>query len=163
LDTKSSLGYDWLLISWTPDTATIRSKMLYASTKATLKTEFGSSHIKEELHATDKKEINLNGYRQHKHAFSAPAPLTMREEELQEIRRNEVHTNVNIDTRHQTLGGISCPITEAVNTGLRDMARGSYTYLQFKIVLEEEKIHLVKACNIRTDELPALIPQDNAR
>lgn len=27
--------------------------MLYASTKATLKTEFGSAHITEEIHATD--------------------------------------------------------------------------------------------------------------
>lgn len=52
LDTKTPLGYAWLLVSWIPDTATIRSKMLYASTKATLKLEFGSAHIKEEFHAT---------------------------------------------------------------------------------------------------------------
>lgn len=52
LDEKMSLGYAWLLLSWTPDSATIRQKMLYASTKATLKNEFGSSHIKEEYNAT---------------------------------------------------------------------------------------------------------------
>lgn len=48
-DTKN---YDWLLISWCPDVAPIRQKMLYASTKATLKQEFGSAKIKEELHGT---------------------------------------------------------------------------------------------------------------
>lgn len=53
LDAKTPLGYAWLLISWIPDSATIRQKMLYASTKATLKTEFGSAHITEEIHATD--------------------------------------------------------------------------------------------------------------
>lgn len=52
LDTKNTLGYDWLLISWTPDSASVRFKMLYASTKATLKNEFGTAHIKDELHAT---------------------------------------------------------------------------------------------------------------
>lgn len=52
LDKKTSIGYEWLLISYTPDTAKIREKMLYASTKATLKKEFGSPHIKEEYHAT---------------------------------------------------------------------------------------------------------------
>lgn len=52
LDSKSSLGFEWLFISWSPDTAPIRQKMLYASTKATLKQEFGSSQIKEELHGT---------------------------------------------------------------------------------------------------------------
>lgn len=52
LDEKTSINYGWLLISWTPDIATIRQKMLYASTKATLKQEFGSAHIVEEFHAT---------------------------------------------------------------------------------------------------------------
>lgn len=51
-DTKNDSGYDWLFISWSPDVAAIRQKMLYASTKATLKQEFGTSNIKEELHGT---------------------------------------------------------------------------------------------------------------
>lgn len=51
-DNRTPIGYEWLLISYTPDTAKIREKMLYASTKATLKKEFGSTHIKEEYHAT---------------------------------------------------------------------------------------------------------------
>ena len=53
LDTKDANGaYDWMLISWSPDEAAVRQKMLYASTKATLKQEFGSGQIKEELHGT---------------------------------------------------------------------------------------------------------------
>ena len=52
LDTKNSSGYEWILISWSPDTAPIRQKMLYASTKATLKQEFGSAQIKDEIHGT---------------------------------------------------------------------------------------------------------------
>lgn len=40
------------MISWIPDTAPVRQKMLYASTKATLKLEFGSGDIQDELQAT---------------------------------------------------------------------------------------------------------------
>lgn len=54
LDSKNSLGHEWLLLSWSPDSAMVRQKMLYASTKATLKQEFGSAHIKDEMHATTK-------------------------------------------------------------------------------------------------------------
>lgn len=43
-----------MLISWSPDDAPVRQKMLYASTKATLKQEFGSGQITEELHGTVK-------------------------------------------------------------------------------------------------------------
>jgi hypothetical protein len=52
LDSKNTSGYEWLLFSWSPDNSAVRQKMLYASTKATLKQEFGSGQIKEELHAT---------------------------------------------------------------------------------------------------------------
>lgn len=163
LDDKTSLGYAWLLISWVPDTATIREKMLYASTKATLKVEFGSAHIKEEIHATQLDETTFDGYLKHKKAFSAPAPLTSREEEIEEMKKYEIKTDINVDSRHQTLGGVNFPITEATSKALRDMARGSYTYLQFKIVLEEEKIHLVKAGNLEVEKLALEVPEDHAR
>jgi len=52
LDSQNTSGYEWLLINWSPDSSAIRQKMLYASTKATLKQEFGSGQIIEELHAT---------------------------------------------------------------------------------------------------------------
>lgn len=163
LDTKSSIGYEWLLMSYTPDTATIRQKMLYASTKATMKKEFGSPHIKEEYHATSQRETTLFQYKKHKKAMEAPAPLTQREEEMLEIRRNEVQTEISTETRHKTLGGISCALTEAATAAIKDTVRGSYNYLQFKIDLKEEKIHLVKAGNVDIEKLPKEIPDDEAR
>ena len=44
-------SYKWLLISWSPDSASVRNKMLYASTKATLKKDFGSGHISDDYYA----------------------------------------------------------------------------------------------------------------
>lgn len=137
--------------------------MLYASTKATLKLEFGSSNIKEEINATTKEETTLKGYQKHKIDFSAPAPLTSREEELAEIRKSEVKTDFGIDTKQQTLGGINCPISDPTSQALIDMRRGAYNYLQFRIDLEEEKIHVVNAANIDILKLPSQIPKDHAR
>lgn len=136
LDSKNLLGYEWLLICWVPDLATVRQKMVYASTKATLKTEFGSAHITEELHATTPDEITLNGYFKNKKAFTAPAPLTLREEELLELKRTEGSTYINSDTRHQTLNGVSCPLSDTVVEAILDVLRGSYDYLQFRVDIE---------------------------
>lgn len=163
LDSKTSLGFAWLLISFIPDTATIRQKMVYASTKATLKQEFGSAHITEELHATTIEETTLEGYYKHKKAFSAPAPLTTREEELAELRKTEVNTEINTDTRHQTLGGINCPMSEATMQAIRDLLRGSYDYLQFRIDLTEERIHVSHAGVVKLEDLPKQVPEDHAR
>ncbi|RVE50966.1 hypothetical protein evm_004375 [Chilo suppressalis] len=163
LDTTNSLGYDWLLLSWSPDSAPVRQKMLYASTKATLKQEFGSAHIKDEMHATVKEEVCLKGYKAHLSGISAPAPLTDREEALKELQQTEHNTNYGTDSRQSTMGGVAFPITEAAEQGILDLRRGSYNYLQFRIDLEEEKIHLSKAGEIQRGDLPKQVPSDQAR
>uniref|UniRef100_A0A673HYN8 Twinfilin-2-A-like n=1 Tax=Sinocyclocheilus rhinocerous TaxID=307959 RepID=A0A673HYN8_9TELE len=52
LDSQNQLGYEWLFISWSPDQSPVRLKMVYAATRATLKKEFGGSHLKDELFGT---------------------------------------------------------------------------------------------------------------
>jgi len=166
LDIKTPEGpYAWMLVSWIPDTSSIRQKMIYASTKSTFKLEFGSSYIKEEYHATTQEEITLAGYKRYKETMQAPSPLTQREEELNELRRAEIKSNadVSVDTRHQTLSGINCPITEAALQAIQDLKRGSYNYLQFHIDLEKEEIHITKADNITVQKLSGQVPNDHAR
>lgn len=164
LDTKGSLGHEWFLFSWTPDAASIRQKMLYASTKATLKKEFGSGHIKEEFHGTVLEEASYEGYKKHKLNAEAPVPLTSREEEMAELRRHEIKTEINTETRHQTLGGINCPITEDAQEAILKMAHGHYDYLQFRIELAAETIHLENAANLNeVSKLGKQVPSDKAR
>ncbi|XP_045475310.1 twinfilin [Harmonia axyridis] len=163
LDSKVDKNYEWLFISWSPDTAPIRQKMLYASTKATLKQEFGSAQVKEDLHGTVKSEITLNGYIKYKKNAIAPAPLTSREEELQEIKKSEVHTDYNVDSKQQTLGGVSFPITASAKSAVEDMLNGLYDYLQFKIDMENEKIDISFMGKVTIEELPTKVPTDSAR
>ncbi|XP_003423949.1 twinfilin isoform X1 [Nasonia vitripennis] len=164
LDTKSpDSGYDWLLISWSPDTAPVRQKMLYASTKATLKQEFGSASIKEELHGTVPEDISLDGYHRHKRNDAAPAPLTTAEEELAELKKTTVHTDYSVETRHQTLSGVAFPVTDEAKQAITDLGKGVHEYVQLKIDTEEEKIHLVMAGEVSLDKLPTKVPSDSAR
>ena len=57
LDSQAHGGYEWVLISWSPDDSPVRQKMLYASTKATLRKEFGAAQIKDEIFGTVEVEI----------------------------------------------------------------------------------------------------------
>lgn len=107
--------------------------------------------------------MTLAGYYKHKSVFAAPAPLTMREEEMIELKRSEVNTHISTDTRQQTMSGISIPLTVTASNGIKDMARGSYNYLQFKIDLQAEQVDLVKAANVELNRLPKEVPSDAAR
>lgn len=57
----------------------------------------------------------------------------MREEELKEIRKTEINTDISAISKQQTLGGVQFPVTEAVKEAIHEMVEGIYNYLQFKI------------------------------
>ncbi|KAJ8964850.1 hypothetical protein NQ314_004568 [Rhamnusium bicolor] len=131
--------------------------------KLPLNKSLGHLRSKTEIHGTMISDVTLNGYIKHKKSAAAPAPLSMREEELQEIKRTEVNTDISIDTKQQTLSGVAFPITQAAKQTILDMARGSYDYVQFRIDIEEETIHLVCAENIPLEKLPSRVPSDRGR
>ena len=138
--------------------------MLYASTKATLKRQFGSTQIKDELFASSREEATLSAYKKHKVASSAPAPLTMREEELQEVKRREVGADIGVDTKHQTMAGVSFPLTKNAVSALTSFAQGQLQYVRLKIDLTLEEVDLDdKKSSMPVDALKDNVPETNAR
>ncbi|GCC40401.1 hypothetical protein chiPu_0024337, partial [Chiloscyllium punctatum] len=89
LDSRNAQGFQWIFISWIPESSAVRQKMLYAATRATLKNEFGGGHLKDEISATQREDITLSGYQKHLASESAPAPLTAAEQELQQLKITE--------------------------------------------------------------------------
>ncbi|KAK6640066.1 hypothetical protein RUM43_008343 [Polyplax serrata] len=165
LDAKNTSGYNWLLISWVPETAPVRQKMLYASTKATLKQEFGTSDIKDELQATSLDEISLKAYIKHKEDMKGPAPLTNREEEMKELLKNEraSASEIGIDTKQKTLSGVTFPMTDDAKRAILQIGQKVVDYVQLKIDIKEEKIHLVESCKLKVTDLNKKVPNDSAR
>ncbi|XP_042307905.1 LOW QUALITY PROTEIN: twinfilin-2 [Sceloporus undulatus] len=163
LDTQNAQGYEWLFISWSPDNSPVRLKMLYAATRATVKKEFGGGHIKDELFGTVKEDVSLNGYQKHVSSYSAPAPLTAAEQELQQIRINEVKTEISVESKHQTLQGLAFPLQPEAQQAIHLLKQKKINYIQLKLDLERETIDLVHTNATEIADLPKRIPQDSAR
>ena len=109
LDEKDSGGcYLWTLLSWSPDTSQTRYKMLYASTKATFKKQFGAGQIKDEYYANLKEEVTLAGYKKHLSVEAAPGPLTRAEEEAKEIKEKESRVEISVDSKSSSLPSTPC-------------------------------------------------------
>ena len=150
LDEKDSGGcYLWVLLSWSPDTSHTRSpgqnisvcfmkillrqKMLYASTKATFKKQFGAGQIKDEYFANLKEEVSLAGYRKHLSLEAAPGPLSRQEEELKEIKENESRVEIGIDTKHNNMAQLSFPFHDSALTALHKYKQMNCDYVQLSI------------------------------
>ncbi|KAE8615780.1 hypothetical protein XENTR_v10008615 [Xenopus tropicalis] len=163
LDSQNAQGFEWIFIAWSPDHSHVRQKMLYAATRATVKKEFGGGHIKEELFGTVKDDISLKGYYKYLACQSSPAPLTMAEEELRQIKIKETQVDIGVDTKHQTLQGIAFPIEKAAFQALEQLREKRLNYVQLKIDIKNETIILADTTNTEVRDLPKRIPKDAAR
>ncbi|XP_046584944.1 twinfilin-2-like [Haliotis rubra] len=156
--------YQWIFISWSPDFSPVRQKMLYAGTRATLRKEFGGNYIKDEVFGTAREDVTLAGYRKHRQSQQAPATLTYAEEELDLIKKNEVHAEIGIDTKHQTVQGVMFPLTQAARDKVLQYKEGMYSYIQLSLDLKEEVVDvaLVEE-DINLSRLSSKVPMDHAR
>lgn len=163
LDSTNNQGYEWIFLAWSPDHSAVRQKMLYAATRATLKKEFGGSHIKEELFGTVKDDVSLNGYKRYLASQAAPLPLTAAEEELRQIKLSEVQTDIHLDTKQQTLQGVAFPMQRDAIEALEQFRDKRINYVQLEIDFPKECIKLTNTAPTELRDLPKRIPKDAAR
>ncbi|KAH7890002.1 actin depolymerizing protein [Phlebopus sp. FC_14] len=86
LDDPSS---EWLAVSYVPDDAKVKEKMLYASTRNALTKSLGSTLFTDALFATSKSDVTPEAYAAHKRHQAAPKPLSAREQEMADIKAAE--------------------------------------------------------------------------
>ncbi|XP_045165992.2 twinfilin-1-like isoform X2 [Mercenaria mercenaria] len=168
MDTKNNQGYLWIFIAWSPDFSPVREKMLYAATRSTLKTEFGTGIIKDEMFGTVQEDITLAGYKKHLISQKAKAPLTAAEEELEYIKQTEklemkTRTDIHIDTKHQTMKSLSFPISDDAAHRLVDFHMEKISYVQLKLNISGESIELADSGDVSIKELPSKVPSETAR
>eukprot|EP00730_Choanoeca_flexa_P008564 TRINITY_DN12506_c0_g1_i2.p2 TRINITY_DN12506_c0_g1~~TRINITY_DN12506_c0_g1_i2.p2 ORF type:complete len:341 (+),score=75.05 TRINITY_DN12506_c0_g1_i2:2939-3961(+) len=162
-DDKNTNGYDFVFIAWSPDFAHIKSKMLYAATRATLKQTFGSHYIKDEVFGTVPEDVSLEGYDRHCTSAAAPPPLTAEELEKAEIRKAETGAEIGASTRRQVATGVAFPIEEVALNKLQDLVAGKLTYVSMSLDLSNETITHATSGSQKVDEIQSQIPDDEPR
>lgn len=76
-------------VSYIPDAARVRQKMLFASTRLALVRELGREHFRETIFATARDEVTPAGFERHDRHERLEAPLTEEERSLEGVRRAE--------------------------------------------------------------------------
>lgn len=163
LDEQDGSGYLWTFLSWSPDHANTRQKMLYASTKATFKKEFGAGQIKDEYYANTFEEVSLAGYKKHLEVEAAPGPLSRAEEEMQGIKQSETRVEVSVDTKHNTLSALAFPFQQSALDALGSYQNKAVDYVQLAIDIAGETVTVKESGPCTVAQLPDKIPTDCAR
>jgi len=164
LDEKdASGGFLWVFISWSPDHANTRQKMLYASTKATFKKEFGQGQFKDEYFASMREDVTLAGYKRHLKSEAGPGPLSREEEEMLEIKQTETRVEIGVDSKQATLAALAFPFDKNALNAVETYWKKGFDYVQLGIDLENEIIVLKSKGTCDVSELPSKVPEDAAR
>lgn len=110
-------------VTYVPDTAPVRQKMLFASTRLTLVRELGSEHFRETIFATNAKELTSQGFEKHDAHTALDAPLTEEEKSLGEVKRAEQEAGAGTSKREIHLGThMAMPMGEDALAALKGLA-----------------------------------------
>lgn len=112
-------------VTYVPDTAPVRQKMLFASTRLTLVRELGSEHFRDTFFATTADDLTPAGFQRHDAHTALEAPLTEEERSLGEVRRAEQEAGMGTATRELHLSkNVVKPVAEDALQALRDLGAG---------------------------------------
>lgn len=182
-DSEDAAKDQWLFVSWTPETSSVRDKMIYASTKSTLKQEFGGGSIFADYFVSSSDDLSVESVKkwierkQHiRDGHVDINELSLSEQELQQVKLDEAALCADLlaaaikDKQHQnkSLPNIEMPIADEAINALYDFKQGKSAYVQFSIDPKSETILLEKNESTQNFDLAkksisSLTPKDHAR
>jgi twinfilin-like protein len=173
----------WLFVSWTPESSAVRDKMIYASTKSTVKQEFGSGSIFADYFISSPEDLSVDTVtkyierKQHiRDGHIDMNELSLSEQELQQVKLDEAALCADLmaaainskDKQNKSLPNIEMPIADDAITALYDFKQGKSAYIQFSIDPKSETILLEKnepatSFDLSKKSIASLTPKDHAR
>lgn len=116
----------FVAITYVPDAAPVRQKMLFASTRLTLVRELGTERFRETLFVTEKRELEREGWERHEQSKGVAAPLTEEEEVLKGVKVAEAEARGGTGAKRSQYGtGANLGIEREVRRTLEVLGEGS--------------------------------------
>jgi len=146
----------WVWITYCPDVAQIRSKMLIASTRELAKKQLGLNYFWKEMGAALPSEVSWEHLQSIVVRKEADDALTVTEVALRSEATAEVHHGVSREYVHS----VQFPVDKQVFAALEKLKSGRVTFIQLLVDPEKETIDLGKSGSISVDDLTREVSSD---
>ncbi|KAI9055669.1 hypothetical protein LZ554_000612 [Drepanopeziza brunnea f. sp. 'monogermtubi'] len=162
---SSSEPAPFVAVTYVPDSAHVRQKMLFASTRLTLVRELGIERFRETIFATTKEELTAQGFEKHDKHVKLAAPLTEEEQSLGEVKRKEAEEGRGMAERKSHVSsGVSMPISEEAVEALKGLAgEAGDNLVQLKINISTETMELAASNSTPVSALSSTISATEPR
>lgn len=109
-----------MVVTYVPDAAPVRQKVIFASTRLTLSRDLGIERFRETIYTTTPEELTVEGFEKHDRHVKIEAPLTEEEQTLGDVKRKEAEEGRGMNQRKSHVSsGVSMPITEEALQALK--------------------------------------------
>jgi len=161
-DKTNEVGHLWYCLCYVPDKAPVRQKMLYASSRANLKSGLGSQYFLDDIFGTSPGDFDNKGFKAYEKHQNAGVPLTESEKLKEEELEYGLFTG-GAGTSNAYAHGVAFPVEDNVYAAFDKLKDDQITYIQIGIDVTNEKVNLKEELNIPIDEVTNHIPIDEPR
>ncbi|GJJ12117.1 hypothetical protein Clacol_006358 [Clathrus columnatus] len=162
---KEDGSSQWLLITYVPDTAKVREKMLYASSRSALVKVLTSPSL---LSVSSKTELTPSAYSSHLSQQAAPALISFREKEMTDVqaaeRADTASGRTTSRTRTTHLGGARIGLEwteEAIQAVAAFQGANENNLLIFEIDVDSETLSLHYQGSCTPDDVASQLPAES--
>jgi len=155
-------SYLFYLLCYVPDKCKVRDKMVYASTRANLKSGLGANNFIDDIFGSTRDDFNSRGFNAWKMHQEAAVPLT----ELEQQHNEDVEAGVfkgGSGTSSAYVHGVAFPVNDDALHAFKEFSSGSINYVQIAIDPNNEKIILGMTGNFPLSEVPSQFPSNEPR
>lgn len=164
-DVLSSPDKSLVAITYVPNAAPVRQKMLFASTRLTLVRELGGEHFPESIFCTEAEELTAQGWEKHVKHTESSNPLTAEEQSLQDIKEAEALESRGTQGQSLAQGGrIAIRADDSISGALRQLGQGgSDNLVQLRMDTPTETLQFVSSGSATPDSLASSIDKQEPR
>jgi len=128
-----------MLLAYVPDGSTVKDRMLYASTRDSLKKQLGKSYfVNTDLYGTEVADFSWEAYQDLQKKPAASAPLTVTEMQYHHEASAEVHQGHTKEYVHS----VRFPLSSDAQQALNGLATKHHNFVQLSVDAERETIEL---------------------
>jgi len=160
LDSQNMTGYDWLLIAYVPDGSTVKDRMLYASSRDSLKKQLGKPYfVSTDLYGTEVPEFSWEAYQDTLKKPTSNAILTPSEMQY----HHEATAEIDHGHTREYVHSVRFPLSSDAQHALNDLATKKHNFVQLSVDGERETIELVDTKKVKVSSLAGEISTSEPR
>jgi len=137
---SGAADYRWILVVYVPETAKVKHKMLFSSSREDLKRQLGFSYFLGEIYFNELSEVTWDNYLESRKQEKREDMVLS---EAEKLLKNEATLERDMSSTSHGMGVIPFAMTAPLVDGIKKLLAGDCNWVEIMVDLEKESLNCV--------------------